>query len=398
MGRIKSLLMDAEENGFSFMSKGEKSACPNHFEDQYLIKTLRKKEEDGVCSYCGVHGKVVDLSYIANHIAFVLSQYYDNPDREDLPLAGTFFDDNNEVIPGIKRVGAYAAPSEAEDYEDTQEMMDDNGCLTDNEELNNDLINVFYDQQWIKKDAFEPWKDDRLSMQWKSFSEAVKHTCRYTFLANGSEKSDSGPLSEILYSLGEIISSNDIFKLLNEDTVLYRARGLKPSDKDTGKFDEITSPPDKVAGQCRMSPAGVSMFYAAFDKDTILKECIHSEEDDRFMIGAFHPIRPLRVLDLTSLPIPSIWMTGWEGVSFLHSFHKDITQPLSDKDRADVDYIPSQVFTEYLRLMFKDKDDNKIDGLIYNSSKVGSKNIVLFYNQEQSHNVVKLISSEIIPK
>ena len=73
MGRIKSLLMDAEENGFSFMSKGEKSACPNHFEDQYLIKTLRKKEEDGVCSYCGVHGKVVDLSYIANHIAFVLS-------------------------------------------------------------------------------------------------------------------------------------------------------------------------------------------------------------------------------------------------------------------------------------------------------------------------------------
>ena len=62
-----------------------------------------------------------------------------------------------------------------------------------------------------------------------------------------------------------------------------------------------------------------------------------------------------------------------------------------------MDYIPSQVFTEYLRLMFKDKDDNKIDGLIYNSSKVGSKNIVLFYNQEQSHNVVKLISSEIIP-
>ena len=110
--------MDAEENGFSFMSKGEKYACPNLCEDQYLIKTLRKKEEDGVCSYCGVHGKVVDLSYIANHIAFVLSQYYDNPDREDLPLAGTFFDDNNEVIPGIKRVGAYAAPSEAEDYED----------------------------------------------------------------------------------------------------------------------------------------------------------------------------------------------------------------------------------------------------------------------------------------
>ena len=38
-------------------------------------------------------------------------------------------------------------------------------------------------------------------------------------------------------------------------------------------FDEITSAPDAYAGQCRMSPAGVSMFYGAFDKNIYERKC-----------------------------------------------------------------------------------------------------------------------------
>ena len=50
--------------------------------------------------------------------------------------------------------------------------------------------------------------------------------------------------------------------------------------------------------------------------------------------------------------------------------------------------MPSQVFTEFLRYMFKGV---LLDGMIYNSSLDGEKDIVLFCNQKESSKMLDVV-------
>lgn len=85
------------------------------------------------------------------------------------------------------------------------------------------------------------------------------------------------------------------------------------------------------------------------------------------------------------MPYESSWC-----ISFLNSFHKDITRPLLNDAKEAIEYIPSQIFTEYLRWMFTDKKGRNIDGLMYRSSKTQNANVVLFCNNENSRKWLKL--------
>ena len=59
----------------------------------------------------------------------------------------------------------------------------------------------------------------------------------------------------------------------------------------------------------RMSPAGISMFYGASDKDTAKKEVLNEEwKDSQITKGTFALKQDLQIIDLTHLPeIPSIF-------------------------------------------------------------------------------------------
>lgn len=382
MGRVKELFMEMLENGYENIQAGEKFVCAKHFQDPYLSKYVQEHSAEGICSYCGTAGHVADMADVIPHIGFVIKMYYSNIDEECLPLASTYFDDANEEIPGIKRIGNFAAPAGAEDYFSTSELLHDL-VETDNYLLDKDVDSIFYDQPWIKKDAFEPWKHERMTWQWERFSELVKTKCRYTFWSMPDYGDGNGTLADILKDLGSVLCTTGAIEELPIGTSLYRVRGLYEL-KESYNFNDITSPPDGMGGQCRMSPAGVSMFYAAFDSRTAFSEYLKSKEHVATLLGEFKTKVPLRVVDLTTLPeYVSIWMDNWESVSFLKSFHSSITQPVNEK-QENIDYIPSQVFVEYLRWMFVDTEGKSIDGLIYKSSKSDSKNIVLFCNQSKS--------------
>ena len=102
--------------------------------------------------------------------------------------------------------------------------------------------------------------------------------------------------------------------------------------------------------------------------------------------------RDLNVLDLTELPSPiTFWLDGFEEIAFLKAFHEEITRPIKRDNRIHSEYVPSQVFTEFLRYMFKGV---QLYGMIYNSSLDGEKDIVLFCNQKESFNAV--IKSRVI--
>jgi len=90
-------------------------------------------------------------------------------------------------------------------------------------------------------------------------------------------------------------------------------------------------------------------------------------------IGKFKPLRELIVLDLTSLPeVPSIFdeHKGYlrPTIMFLLAFVEELSKPIEKDDKAHIEYVPTQVFTEYIRHAYKFDDDVRFEGIIYPSA------------------------------
>ncbi|WP_157221188.1 RES domain-containing protein [Flavisphingomonas formosensis] len=69
---------------------------------------------------------------------------------------------------------------------------------------------------------------------------------------------------------------------------------------------------------------------------------------------------------------------------FLWDFARDIAKPIKRNGREHIEYVPTQIVTEYLRRVFRDAGGQPIDGLIYRSSRHdGAKAFVLFCENDQ---------------
>jgi len=140
-----------------------------------------------------------------------------------------------------------------------------------------------------------------------------------------------------------------------------------------------------------MSPAGIPMFYGAFDLDTA-----HAETFDPAMhagkalsVGTFRSLRDLTLLDLAELPpVPSVFDLDRQplihSLRFLHAFAADISQPIARDGREHIEYVPTQIVTEYFRRLFRSAEGRSLDGIIYRSAKhEGANAFVLFCENEQ---------------
>lgn len=397
MGRVKSEWMESQQRGYSLPSVGEKFLCCDHFEDKYLRKYISDNSNNGSCSYCNNKTKVIDLQVFVTFIAEMIYKSFSNPDYEDLYLASSFYDDNDDVIPGAQRIGNYIAPEHAKHFSSTTELFYQIDLISDNKRLNREIEDCFLNDDWIQRNPYMMTVEQELSLMWNLFSRMVMHEQRFTFFKRpeflGNKLNHDNDLLDILTELSNIISQHNLSRILPTGTVLYRCREEK-SGELIESFGDITSPPNLKAKQSRMSPAGISMFYGAFDQETAIIEtdCIGKSKK----LGKFSLIKDLVVIDLTMLPQFSFWMPGdKEGIGFLHSFSLEISKPIQN-DFVHIEYVPSQVFTEYLRYIYNTIDNCKLDGIIYNSSLKGAKkNIVLFYDQESSKEVLGLKSFEI---
>ncbi len=394
MGGVKSEWMEAESRGYKLPD--EKYVCASHFDDTYLKEYIKEFSSLGVCDYCGKSKLVVDLRDFVEYIASKVTKHFTSLDNGDLPLASGFFDDDDDVIPGLQRAGCFVVPSSAEIFESTKELLFDLDLVSDNDDLNNDIEDCFMWDDWIQVSPFVLTKRQELSFMWETFSRMVKHEQRFTFFkrkefTKKSLSEDNG-LMDILSELGGNITKYKLCKIVNKEEILYRCRFID-EDEIVDTFEKITSAPDNIAKQSRMSPAGISMFYGAFDKDTaILESSPQGDGLGTCIVGKFAVKKNLRLLDLTNLPIQSFWSPhDWQEVAFLHSFNREITKPIDRNDSIHIEYIPSQVFTEYLRYIYKTSERLNIDGIIYGSSlSRKGKNIVLFYNQESSKEILEL--------
>jgi len=400
MGGVKQMMIEMEQNGFSLPEYGEKFLCVNHYNDHYINQFIIGHSKNGKCSYCGKKTKVIDLHDFVEYITEHIKEYYGNPDDEDLPLGSSYFDrdENDDEDKYIKRLGAFVVPQETDVYASTRELLEDIDLCADNEELNSDIEKCFYWDTWVQHDPMVLSLGDELSLKWKQFEELVKHKQRFTFFSLeefGDEVffHDNG-LSDILTEISQLINELNLVKTMKSGVEIYRCRYTN-EDPTTLSFKELTSAPESLAKQSRMSPAGISMFYGAFDFKTALEESKPTKiKDEKPVIGKFETTCDLNIIDLTKLPIQSFWSTySWQAVSFLYSFTKQVSKEIERDNRIHIEYVPTQIFTEYLRYIFPKNYRIKVDGIIFKSSlkEVTGNNIVLFYDQESSLNILNLI-------
>lgn len=361
MGRAKERHMAELARGF--YPVGDKYACENCFDDYAICEFIKANADEKECGYCGRRSTEPIAAHIDGVIEFILEGIkteWGDPNNEGVPWEGGWV---GKVI-------------------DSYDLIVDEIALgVDNEELLQDIIDSIVDHQWCQRHFYLLQPEEALAFGWAEFSEQVKHHTRYVFFRASDELKDFQGREEILPSqmldkLAHVVSEVGITNTIEAGTLLWRVRIHHPS-KSFDTASELGSPmPENALYSNRMSPAGIPMFYGAFDEETALAETFEARNEELKVatIAIFKTLRKLRVLDLTKLPdVPSIFDQHKRryrpSIKFLRAFVADISKPIEKDGREHIEYVPTQVFTEYIRHIYEGDEGNKLEGIVYSSAR-----------------------------
>jgi hypothetical protein len=140
-----------------------------------------------------------------------------------------------------------------------------------------------------------------------------------------------------------------------------------------------------------MSPAGIPMFYGAYDIGTAIKETYDPSKDQEqkqvATVAKFKLLKDIALVDFSKIPaIPGFFEQvdySHHEIIFLDDFITDISKPIKKDDREHIEYVPTQVVTEHIRYVHKDENSGDIYGLIYPSSKNNGKNSVVIFCENE---------------
>ncbi|WP_430883335.1 HEPN-associated N-terminal domain-containing protein [Fusibacter sp. JL216-2] len=345
-----------------------KYVCAECLIHDELSDYIESNGDSGSCDYCHEEKIVFPLPLLLDFIFNCIYFYWDQPENSGVPY---------ETAEGGWQLGV----QDGFDF-----FYDVVACDFSCEELEKDLREPFLDLQFTLNDPFSGTRSEELQFSWEQFCKIIKHQTRYVFFYDNEHEETLGVYSpsSILDQIGVCCSEVGLITRLERGERFIRGR-IHNSEESINTVSQLGPPPLRYAKYSnRMSPAGIPMFYAALEQDTALAEL--APEYDRnsiFTYGEFELIRDILVLDLTNIPrVPNIFDTSrntqMEDIIFLHSLEDAITQSVIKDGREHIEYVPTQVFTEFFRRKYKYADEN-IDGIIYNSSRnSGGKCIVLF--------------------
>ena len=247
--------------------------------------------------------------------------------------------------------------------------------------LHSEIVGRMQEEPWCDFDVGALELDHALWSSWEAFCETVKHKRRFFFHATGRDDQDSLTPASLLKS---IATASEELGLIAEFPVgleLWRARSDLSKGRRVGPSDFGPPPVEYALQSNRMNPAGIPMLYLASTKTTALKETRSTSAK----LGLWRAARPLRILDLRSLPpVPGMFSDATRSsaltLRFLHDFADDIMRPVDRSTHVDINYLPSQVVTEFMR--DHAFEGGQLDGIAYGST-VSSRgwNVALFMGQ-----------------
>jgi hypothetical protein len=347
--------------------------CANHLDDKFIQKKIRKEGKTSKCTYCNKTRIVVPISILLETIITGIDYLFEDPGDSRYLNKESRHGYDGDTFNFIDIL-----------YDDKLDLniTDDNLYEDIYKYLNNDSI-------YCDKTEFYSESDD-LDNLWTHFKETVKYKARFVYYFKDVFKDFQ--YVDPYYILDRIQRSIQKFNLVTElskNTKLYRTR-QHSNIGDVNEASDIASAPKNLAkAYGRMNPSGISMFYCSKDKDLTIAEVVDRQSIENFFYttAIFRNKNKIRLVDLCNIPnIGSIFDDSEnkerETLFFLKEFVNDISKPITSEDSI-IDYIPTQIVTEYIKFNSK----LNVDGIIYPSSKInGGNNIVLFYNHEESIN------------
>lgn len=372
MGRAKEWMLEQMERGYD---QADGAICAQCVADPALVVWVEANLTETDCRFCGRDGNEPIAASFDDFVGVV--------------RVGIAFDWNHPDSEGIMYISAEGGYQAS--VSDSWEVLADYDISEDSDVIEA-LIDSIGNDGWVEREFYRGDDSQRLVWGWDWFKYVTKHQSRYLFLKPEADEHDDVPASQMLDAIAEVIAKDlgsfELIKAIGQDTDLFRIR-VGGEAFDTASA--IGPPPAEFANQSnRMSPAGIPMFYGAFDVDTARVETLDPEAHvgQTLSIGVFRPMRDLKVLDLADLPdIPSVFDPNAHllihPLRFLHAFAADLVQPIARDGREHIEYVPTQIVTEFFRRVFRDIDNRLLDGLIYTSSRDGHPACVLFCENDQ---------------
>ena len=367
---MKRILEDINEGYANPFVTGDRCVCEDCFEEAGIKSFIRDNATEANCDFCGrssSHPIATDLKEVLDHIVDCMSLEWDNP--------------NDAGVPYESREGGWQAVSVYDRWDAFESagvwVSDSSGDLW------NTMMSALDDREFCDRNPFRLSEDRRLIGGWATLAERLKHETRFFFTREEEDDEYVSP-SELLDRLGDEVAELGLVTTLAAGSRVYRVRYQAPGKHYTSAADLGPPPVEKATISNRMSPPGIVMTYAAEDPDTALAET--QSGPGTFVVSTFELLRDIELIELSAIPpVPSLFDADrnlYRSVlSFLHEFAADISKPIARDDRVHVEYIPTQVVTEYFRVAFSAKHF-PVHGIRYTSApRPTHASVVLFADQ-----------------
>lgn len=224
--------------------------------------------------------------------------------------------------------------------------------------------------------------------RWAGFINSIQHEKRFfnkLALSFCNDLFDTIIVNDEL--LPSLIDDLPITQALYRARVAYSVKDIETIGEDPVR--QLGAVPAQLATSQRMTPAGVSAFYAAFDRNTCISE-LRPIVGDSVISGEFRPIKALKLLDLDALKDiqidDDIFSDRWKVQSHAYAFFPELVFQLTRPSRRhnQHDYLATQIIFEYLSTEF----GSQIDGIIYPSIQTNgdSYSVALFPERSIANN------------
>ena len=344
-----------------YSSNGLKSICENCIgNEEYLKSVVRQSASHEICDYCQSQTKTIGFEKAYELVCNGLVEYSRAVD--ELPYNG--------------REGGYLGST----YE-THEVVEDLELEAQDEFLRDIISELGEHELWCDTDWNQMNDSDVLKYSWSRFAEIVKHKERFVFLDYDKrtqlkyiDPDTPLPIDHLLKMICEWIVEFKLFSTIRKDVEVYRGRQTNGGESFVTP-EELGTPPKEIAIATRMTPAGIPCFYASSDIKTAAAEILEDTQTSaRISLGTWQTQKDMRLVDLTKLPqLPSIFKLEDREkrgkLIFLYHFKDEVLKPVNKNGQEHIGYIPTQVVSEYIRIMLPKMEKCQIDGIAYPSER-----------------------------
>lgn len=371
------MLEESTAGGMALHRVAGLHVCADCFSDEHIKATVEEHAVPIQCSFCESEGPSAPLAEITRFVSERLR---------------VFYDDAAEWLVYESAEGGYQG-STYESWDLVSEHID---LPQDHDgELHSALAQALGDRAWCDADPFGLRENETLRYSWDHFAEYVRQERRFFFLVERPAylESPGDPYLDpetLLSNIAALCVRHGMVRVFASGVRLFRARHETTTARLSTALELGPPPPDAAITSNRMSPPGIVMTYLADHPETAVAEVLSPSGGAavELAIAEFMTTRDLRILDLTAVPpVPSIFDESGdedrEGIVFLRAFTRALTQPIERDDRVHVDYVPTQVVTEFLRVGGGRTELAGLDGLRFPSARdrAGS-NVVLFAGRD----------------